>query len=187
MTQTILLVDDEPNILYALKRLLRLGLQDAQQQPYKVESFSDPLQALRRAEECSFALAISDYRMPQMNGVQLLCGLRALQPDCARVILSGYTDLNGLTAAINEAAIQRFISKPWNDHELLCGVRELLRIRELDLENRRLADLLRQQQGQLSAQDLELRRLEQLEPGITQVQWSEDGAILLEDPGEVRW
>lgn len=185
MVERILLLDDEPHILRALQRLLRLGLQDALLQPYELETFSDPLAALQRAHEVSFALVISDYRMPQMNGVEFLKVLRQLQPDCARIILSGYADLNGLMAAINEAGIMRFISKPWNDHDLLCAMSQVLRIRELDIENRRLADLVRQQQGQLSAQELELRRLERLEPGITKVNWGPDGSFLLEDPGEV--
>lgn len=186
MSERILLVDDEPNILRSLGRLLRLGLVDAAQKPYAVESFSDPNQALKRAAEVSFALVVSDYRMPEMNGVQFLIALRAQQPECARIILSGYADLNALMAAINEAGINRFISKPWNDHELLCSMREVLRIRELDMENKRLADLVRHQQGVLSAQELELRRLERLEPGITQVNWGPDGSFILEDPGDLK-
>ncbi len=186
MAQRILLVDDEPHILRALQRLLRVGIKDAQQQPYSLEAFTDPSEALRRAQEVHFALVVSDYRMPQMTGVEFLKGLRELQPDCARIILSGYADLNGLMAAINDVGIMRFISKPWNDHELLCGLSQILRIRELDLENRRLADLVRVQQGQLSAQELELRRLESLEPGLTKVNWGPDGSFLLEDPGEVQ-
>jgi len=186
MSDRIMLVDDEPGVLGALTRLLRLGLQDGQHRPYQVESFGDARSALERAHETPFALVISDYRMPGMNGVELLQALRGLQPDCARVILSGYTDLNGLVAAINEAGIMRFVSKPWNDHELLTGLRQLLRIRDLDMENRRLADIVRQQQGQLSAQEAELRRLERLEPGITHVNWGPDGSFILEDPGDVQ-
>jgi len=186
MSEKILLVDDEPNILRSLGRLLKLGLHDSDRHPYLVECFTDPHEALKRAEQVRFALVISDYRMPGLTGVQLLAELRWTQPDCMRVILSGYADLNGLAAAINEAGIARFVSKPWNDHDLLCTIREVLRIRELDLENRRLADLVRQQQGAISAQELELRRLERLEPGITHVEWGEDGSYILEDPGDVK-
>lgn len=182
----ILLVDDEPGVLGALSRLLRLGLRDAQQRSYAVETFGDAREALARAGECPFALVISDYRMPGLNGVEFLQALRQLQPDCARIILSGYADLNGLVAAINEAGIARFVAKPWNDHELLCSMREILKIRALNQENQRLADLVRLQQGQLSAQEAELRRLERLEPGITQVNWGPDGSFILEDPGDVR-
>jgi len=144
------------------------------------------VQALERARSHHYALAISDYRMPEMNGVDFLTALRTLQPDCQRIILSGYADLNALVRAVNEAAIARFIAKPWADYELLSAVRQVLQVRELLIENRRLADLVRAQQGQISAQEAELRRLERLEPGITQVQWADDGSFILEDPGDVK-
>lgn len=185
MSERILLVDDEPSILSALQRLLRNGLKDAAGERYAVESFTDAASALQRAQECSFALAISDQRMPGMTGVEFLSLLRVMQPDCGRIVLSGYADLNSLVAAINEAEIARFISKPWADYDLLSAVRQVLRIRELTMENARLADQVRQQTGVLSAQEAELRRLERLEPGITHVKWGSDGSFILEDPGEV--
>ena len=185
MSERILLVDDEPSILSALQRLLRNGLKNAAGERYTVESFTDAASALQRAQECSFALAISDQRMPGMTGVEFLSLLRVMQPDCGRIVLSGYADLNALLAAINEAEISRFISKPWADFDLLSAVRQVLRIRELTMENARLADQVRQQMGVLSAQEAELRRLERLEPGITHVKWGSDGSFILEDPGEV--
>jgi two-component system probable response regulator PhcQ len=185
MSERILLVDDEPNVLAALQRLLRNGLRDAGGGRYLVEAFDGAAPALARARECSFALVISDQRMPGMTGVEFLTALRELQPDCGRIVLSGYADLSALMAAINEAAIDRFISKPWTDFELLSAVRQVLRIRELTAENQRLADQVREQRGVLSAQEAELRRLERLEPGITHVKWGSDGSFILEDPGEV--
>jgi two-component system, probable response regulator PhcQ len=185
VSERILLVDDEPHILTALQRLLRNGLKNAVGERYQVECFTDAATALSRARECAFALTISDQRMPGMSGVSFLTALREVQPDCGRIILSGYADLNALMAAINDAAIDRFISKPWTDFELLSAVRQVLRIRELTIENQRLADQVRQQRGVLSAQEAELRRLERLEPGITHVKWGSDGSFILEDPGEV--
>lgn len=185
MSERILLVDDEPHILTALQRLMRNGLKHAGGERYQVECFTDAAAALARANECAFALVISDQRMPGMTGVEFLTKLRQVQPDCGRIVLSGYADLNALMAAINEAAIDRFISKPWTDFELLSAVRQVLRIRELTVENQRLADQVREQRGVLSAQEAELRRLERLEPGITHVKWGADGSFILEDPGEV--
>lgn len=186
MSEHILLVDDEPHILTALQRLMHNGLKDAGGGRYQVECFTDAMLALARARERAFALVISDQRMPGMTGVQFLTALRQIQPDCGRIVLSGYADLNALMAAINEAAIDRFISKPWTDFELLSAVRQALRIRELSMENQRLADQVRQQHGVLSAQEAEMRRLERMEPGITHVQWGSDGSFILEDPGEAR-
>lgn len=186
MSERILLVDDEPHILTALQRLMRNGLKNACGDRYQVECFTDATAALARARECAFSLVISDQRMPVMTGVEFLKELRQVQPDCGRIVLSGYADLNALMAAINEAEIDRFISKPWTDFELLSAVRQVLRIRELSIENQRLADEVREQRGVLSAQEAELRRLERLEPGITHVEWGADGSFILEDPGEVR-
>src|SRR5207248_8600520 len=75
----------------------------------------------------------------------------------------------------------RFISKPWSDHDLKAAIIDVLAHRNLLLENRRLADEVRSQRGVISRQQLELQRLEMESPGITQVRWSEDGGVLLQD------
>lgn len=174
MPERILLIDDEPHVLAALQRLLR------QERPaLKVECFSDPAAALERAREVSFALALSDYRMPGMNGVELLEQLRLTQPDCLRVILSAYADLTALLEAINRARIARFIAKPWFDDQLLRALDELLRERQHQIELRELAELERLRQGTLSPQDFERVRLERMEPGITHVDWGPNGEVLL--------
>lgn len=179
----ILIVDDEPYILKAIARLLHLGLPSKLQQKVSVESYCDPLQALDRAREVPFALVMSDYRMPHLNGVELLKEFKQLQPDSVRMILSGYVDLGGLISAINEVGISRFAAKPWVDHELLTAVQQGLEIYELNLENRRLLDEVKRLSGAISPQEAELRRLERLEPGITQVNWAADGSIILDPLG----
>ena len=182
MTVKILLVDDEPSVGKAIARLLRHGLSHSLLPAPVIEIFTDGHEALRRAHVATFALAISDYRMPLLNGVELLSQMRVLQPECTRVILSGYTDLNGLMKAINEAQIARFIAKPWNDHELLCTIQQLLQIQALNLENIRLAGQAREHEGLLSPQERERRRLESADPGITRVNWGPDGSFILEEP-----
>ena len=119
--------------------------------------------------------------MPGLNGVQFLKAVRQIQPDAARLILSGYADLNGLIGAINEAGISRFISKPWNDYELISALGQTLALRELTLENQRLADQARLAAGVITAEEIERKRLEAEEPGITQVNWGPDGSVLLDD------
>ena len=108
-------------------------------------------------------------------------GAGELQPDAARLILSGYADLNGLIGAINDAGITRFISKPWNDYELIATLGQVLTLRELTLENQRLADQVRLEAGALSAEEIERKRLEAIEPGITRVIWGPDGSVLLDE------
>ncbi len=179
----ILLVDDEQGILNALQRLLRKAPCTYAGRVFELETecFSSPSEALRRILHTPFDLILSDYRMPEMDGVSLLIAARDTQPDAMRLILSGYADLNGLQRAINDAEIHRFISKPWNDHELMATLGQSLAQRELMLENCRLADLMRLDVGEISAAEFEARALESVEPGITRVHWGPDGSVLLDD------
>lgn len=170
----LLLVDDEPNVLSALRRVFVSA-------PYDIEVYTEPAEALSAAKLRDFDLALSDYRMPEVDGVMFLTIFRSLQPDAARLILSGYADVDALFGAINDAHIYRFICKPWHDGELRATVAQALAHRTALLENRRLADQVRDQQAALHRQQHELERLEREHPGITQVRRGNDGSILLDD------
>jgi DNA-binding NtrC family response regulator len=178
----ILVVDDEESIVKALQRLLRLAPCTYGNQTFSLEvrAFSSPLAALEAAREEEFDLFMSDYRMPGMDGIEFLMAAKALQPDAARLILSGYADLNALLRAVNEVGIARFIGKPWNDYELMSAIAQALAHRELLLENRQLANLMRLDMGDLTPEQVEAERLERLEPGITAVNWGPDGSVILD-------
>lgn len=178
----ILIVDDEPSILKALQRLLRAApcVYGNKQFPLEVEVFNLPSAAIKRAHQEEFDLFISDYRMPEMDGIDFLKQAKAIQPDAACLILSGYADLNALVRAVNEVGIERFVGKPWNDYELMSAIAQALAHRELLLENRQLADLVRVEMGDKTAEQLEAERLERLEPGITRVNWGPDGSVVLD-------
>lgn len=182
MIHRIMLVDDEPAILHALIRLLRLVPCSYGNTTYslEIETFTSPKVALDRAAHVAFDLVLTDYRMPEMDGVEMLRQLREIQPDAARLILSGYADLNGLVRAINNVGIYRFIAKPWNDYELVAALGHALHNRQLLLENRQLADQARMEQGRMSVEELEAKRLEAMEPGITRVNWGPDGSVILD-------
>ncbi len=179
----ILIVDDDEAILKALRRVLTLTPcpVGGEVRRLKVDIFSSPEDALEQAQQTAYDLVISDYRMPGMSGVQFLKAFREIQPDAARLILSGYADLDGLIGAINEAGIIRFLSKPWNDYELVSSIGQALALRELMQENQRLADQARLAMGTLSAEEFERKRLEAEEPGITKVKWGPDGSVLLDE------
>lgn len=175
----LLLVDDEPLVLRALERQLR-GILRSPRPAYRIESHTSPAAALRRAREADFDVVISDYRMPEMNGVAFLHAFRALQPSAARMILSGHADLAGLADAINVAGILRFLAKPWDEAELVFAVESALLERRLLLENQRLADELRTRRNQLHRRETELRRLEREHPGLARVNWGPDGEVLID-------
>ncbi len=171
----LMIVDDEVHILSALKRSLKRGAD------WEIEVFSSGVEALKRAQEADFDLFISDYRMPEMNGVEFLVQAKAIQPEAMRLILSGYADLDGLLGGINEAEIYRFINKPWQDHDLHSTIEQALHHRAVIIENQRLADQVRSQQKQLNEQSKILADLESESPGITHVNWAADGSIILNE------
>lgn len=138
----VLVVDDEQSIVNAVRR--ELCSSPAGRQRFQVEGFTSPIQALERAKEQPFDLVISDYRMPGMDGLTFLKTLGEIQPDCSRVVLSGQTDFDSLTRMVNETHIYRFIPKPWSEYFLKSSISQALRFRQTMLENRRLADIVRQ-------------------------------------------
>lgn len=183
----ILILDDEPHILQSLRRLLRAAPCGYGKQVFnlEVEAFNSARTALARIESSQFDLFLSDYRMPEMDGVSFLKAAKDKQPDACRLILSGYADLNALLRAVNEVGIDRFIAKPWNDFELISAIAQALAHRELLLENARLANLMRLDCGDISASDVEASMLESIEPGITKVNWGPDGSVIL-DPATLK-
>lgn len=166
----LLLVDDEINVLHALQRALR---QCSFKDDIRVEIFRDPVAALTRAVEVDFDLAISDFQMPQMNGVDFLKKLRQIQPDAVRLVLSASTEFDTVMRAINEAEVFRYIPKPWRPDELEEVIQHALARRSAD-------DAVRLQTGKISARELAERKLEADEPGITKVNWGPDGSVRLD-------
>jgi two-component system probable response regulator PhcQ len=173
----IMIVDDEINVLHALQRTLRRDLDEVRPQ---VEIFTDPRRALERGRETAFDLVISDYRMPEMNGIDFLKAFKQIQPDSVRLVLSASTDSETLLNAINQAEVFRYITKPWRDAELKETIELALARRDQALEEQRLFDELRVQFGQMTPQELEAKRLEAEEPGITKVEWGPDGSVRLD-------
>lgn len=138
----ILCVDDEPSILASLKRLLR-------PHGFDVTLANSGAEGLALMAQQPFDLVLSDMRMPVMDGVVFLRQARERWPDTLRLLLTGYADITSTIAAINEGQIYRYIAKPWNDEELVTTIRQALRHRALEMENRRLQDLTARQNAEL--------------------------------------
>jgi diguanylate cyclase (GGDEF)-like protein/PAS domain S-box-containing protein len=118
---TLLLVDDEANILQALTRVLR-------REGYRILTANGGDEALDVLGRNDVQVIISDQRMPGVSGTELLSKVKEMYPHTVRMVLSGYTDLAAITDAINEGAIYKFLTKPWNDEELRQQVRDAFRI-----------------------------------------------------------
>lgn len=164
---TILLVDDEAPIRKALKRVFKY-------EPYTVLETGDPLEAVDIVQERAVHLVLSDHTMPGMLGMDLLRKIRLIRPDTIRIILTGNANLDMALQAINEGAIYRFLTKPWDNNELLLAIRLGLRQWEMEAENRRLLAQVRKQGDMLSSIELE-------HPGITGLKKTEDGKIIIDE------
>ncbi|MDP1902117.1 MAG: response regulator [Rubrivivax sp.] len=178
MTETrceLLIVDDEPLVLSALQRALRRSFGARVQ----VTVTPSAAEALRWVAERPFAAVISDLRMPEMDGLTLLALTAALQPHAALLLLTGSADFAVAQRAVNQVGVFRYLTKPWQDDELLVHLQAALEHSEASRRRADQADAWAREQGQLSAQDAERRRLEAIEPGITQVEWGPQGEVLM--------
>lgn len=173
----IMLIDDEPAVLHALLRLIRREWTDAP----PVEAFDKPRAALARLAETPFSTIMTDYRMPLLNGVELLSQARSLQPLATRMVLSGIDDFDVLMLAVNEAAIFRFITKPWDDREVVDALRAAVAAHRVASEQATLATQRKAELGTLDAQAQEMARLEEEEPGLLRVNWGPNGEVLFDD------
>lgn len=139
---TILFVDDEVNILKALRRLTR-------HETWNVVTASRGREALELLERQPAQVVVSDQRMPEMCGVDLLQAVRDRWPDVVRMMLTGYTEMNVAVDAINRGEIYRLITKPWNDEELKATIRQAFDHYDLKREIKRLNQVTREQNFKL--------------------------------------
>ncbi|KRB79534.1 response regulator [Noviherbaspirillum sp. Root189] len=173
----LLLLDDEINVINALQRALRQHFTDRE---LRIESFTDPEQALLRSAEVPFDVVVSDYRMPGMTGADFLQAFKGIQPDAVRLVLSASTEFDTVMNAINQAEVFRYIAKPWMVDDLKKIFDLAFTRHDEAKEMRRLANESLASRSELTPQEIEKRRLEAEEPGITKVKWGEDGAVHLD-------
>jgi response regulator RpfG family c-di-GMP phosphodiesterase len=149
---SILFVDDEPSILSSLKRLFR-------PKGYQIHLAEGGKAALELLEQLAVDLVISDMRMPEMDGVQFLEQVRQRWPDTVRLLLTGYADIASTIGAVNRGEIYRYISKPWDDADILLIVHDALEHRTLELENQRLEAVAQVQNAELKKAHAHLESL----------------------------
>ena len=150
---TLLLVDDEKAITRALNRLFR-------KEGYQIltaDSGSEGLELLQQNNK-HVSMIISDQRMPVMNGAQFLEKAKTICPQAIRYLLTGYSDMEAVIQAVNKGEIHRYLTKPWNDDDLVLQVRQSLEHYELIADNRRLTELTAAQNAKLSELNKNLER-----------------------------
>ena len=149
---SVLCVDDEKNILNSLRRLLR-------QENYNLLTASSGAEGLKLLEETHVQLVISDQRMPEMSGVDFLSQVREKYPEIIRIILSGYTDVNSITDAINKGHIYKFLLKPWDEQNLFLEIRQALQKYDLIEDNQRLHQQVLRQNEELKRMNENLEQI----------------------------
>ncbi len=140
--RTVLFVDDEPNILKSVQRLLR-------QEDMNVLCASTGEEALEMLGQTPAQVVVTDQRMPEMSGVDLLSAVRERHPEIIRMMLTGFTEIKVAVEAINRGEIYRLITKPWNDDELRATIRQAFEQADLKDEIKRLNRVTREQNFRL--------------------------------------
>lgn len=146
MKHTILCVDDERDNVEALERIFR--------KKYKVLKATSGKEALELLDKQSVSLIISDQRMPGMTGVEFLTKSLKTHPESVRILLTGYTDIESVIAAINSGQIYRYVTKPWDPRELEAAV-------DRAIERYEMAALLKEKNAELEKALKELKSLDE--------------------------
>ena len=173
--QRLLIVDDEASVLAALGRALRRRYGRS----LAVDVRIDAATALDLLRVRDFDLVISDLRMPAMDGLTFLGHAASLRPHMVRMILTGSADFATAQQAINDAGVFRYLCKPWSDEELARHVDAALALAGSSRQQREAAQAWHDHRDTPSSQELERRRLEELEPGLTHVEWVPGGEVLM--------
>jgi DNA-binding NtrC family response regulator len=116
-TATILLVDDEEMVLTSIKSFFAI------ETDYKLATYTSPIKALEDVEENRFDLVISDYLMPEMDGITFLAKVKEKRPLIPRILLTGYADKENAIKAINNVGLYQYIEKPWDNEDLRLIIR----------------------------------------------------------------
>uniref|UniRef100_C6DZA4 Response regulator receiver protein n=1 Tax=Geobacter sp. (strain M21) TaxID=443144 RepID=C6DZA4_GEOSM len=138
----ILFVDDEPGVLSAMRRIFM-------EENYHLFTAPGGAEALAVMEKEQISLVVSDHRMPQMTGSELLKTVKERWPQTIRIMLTGHADVNSVMGAVKDGAVYKFITKPWNDDDLRLTVSLALQQYVLMQENRSLKELTRSQQQRI--------------------------------------
>ena len=150
---TILIVDDERNIGKALERLIK----KTGARSFYAASGPEALDFIKKSS-FKLSMILSDQRMPEMQGTQFLEKARAVTPHTVRFLITGYADINAVSGAVNRGAVHRFITKPWDNDELLEMIKAGLQHYELLVENEKLFALAKKQNANLYNLSQELKQ-----------------------------
>src|SRR5229473_3823696 len=158
---TLLVVDDEPDVVQSVQDLLRLD--------YRVLGATRAKEGLRILREQEVHLVMTDQRMPEMTGVEFLGHVRGDHPEAIRVLFTGYADIKAVIDAINQGNVYRYITKPWDPDELQTIIRQAAEQYDLLVERKRLLAELQAKNRELATANTELVQGNELKEAFIRV------------------
>lgn len=152
---TLLIVDDEPDVCDSVHDLLR--------REFRVLKAHSGAEGFRLMQEEEVHIIMTDQRMPQVSGVELLTKVKARNPQAVRMLFTGFADLESIVAAINQGHVYQFLKKPWQPEELLDAVRQAAQEYERLIADAEVSDRLRTEidglQRRVEVLESEVKRL----------------------------
>jgi signal transduction histidine kinase len=158
---TVLVVDDESDVVASVKDLLRLD--------YKVLGATRASEGLALLEREPVHVVMTDQRMPETTGVELLAQVREKHPDAMRLLFTGYADIRAVVDAINRGSVYRYITKPWDPDELMAIIREACDRYDLIAERKALLSELQSKNTELELANAQLKRADELKNAFIRV------------------
>ena len=158
---TILIVDDEPDVVKSVQDLLRLD--------YRVLGATRASDGIRLLQTEDVHVVMSDQRMPEMTGVQFLKHIRGQHPDAIRLLFTGYADIRAVIDAINQGNVYRYITKPWDPDELQTVIREAVERYDLIVDRKHLTEELQEKNAELERANIALGKANDLKSAFIQV------------------
>jgi signal transduction histidine kinase len=158
---TILVVDDEPDVVESVQNLLRLQ--------YRVLGATAAREGIEKMQQQEVHIIMTDQRMPEMTGVELLRHIRGEHPDCIRLLITGYADIRAVVDAINQGNVYRYITKPWDPDELQTIIRQAVEHYELLAGRKRLLAELQVKNQELEKANQQLREADELKAAFIKV------------------
>ena len=146
--ESVLIVDDEEMVLTSLSTYLALETE------YEVVTFTSATRALEHIAQHDVGIIISDFLMPEMDGIRFLARAKELRPDTPRVILTGYADKENAIKAINQVGLYQYVEKPWDNDDIRLIIRN-------GLEKKQLLSKLTQKVNQINQAYGELQSIQQ--------------------------
>ena len=182
----IVVVDDEKIVTSAFNTLLKVeGFSDA-------HFFNSPKEAIEFLKENQPDLVISDFLMPEMNGLEFLSEVKKLYPEVSKILLTGYADKENAIRAINEIGLYRYIEKPWNNDDLIINIKNGIersyllsqlrqKISELEIAKKELEKYSHNLEQLVEERTVDLKQSNAKLAGV--VTYCADGIVILDENG----